>query len=214
MKLTGFATTTALTLTLAPAAWAGSMAEAPVEPMVAPVAVVAPAPYDWSGFYVGLSAGRASGDFTYYGEGYGSDPFDLEDGDSLGGFAGYNFQRGNWVYGLELAMQNVDPALEGFPTYQFDTMNDLKARIGYANNNVLFYAFGGISQGDWTNGAFGNFDADGTNMGVGAEMVFWGNWLGGIEYIHRSVDGDFLPGSDETFDSDFGTLQLRVGYKF
>ena len=178
---------------------------------MAPVAV-APLPYDWSGLYAGLSAGKTTGDFTYFGD--GSETFDL-DGRSLGGFVGYNYQRGSMVYGLELALQDVDAELEGYPTYHFNYVHDLKARIGFANDNMLFYAFGGYSKGEWENDTAGKFDADGPNMGLGVEMAFRENWLIGLEYIRRSLDGDFAPVSpSESFDSDVDTIQLRVGYKF
>ena len=65
MKLTGFVTTTALTLTLASAALAGSLSETPAEPMMESMVDVAPAPYDWSGAYVGLSAGKTTGGLLY-----------------------------------------------------------------------------------------------------------------------------------------------------
>ncbi len=211
MKNAFLNTATAIALIAAPAAWAGSVAEPEMEPMVAPVAVV-PAPYDWSGFYAGLSAGKTSGDITYVGE--GTETFDL-DGRSFGGFAGYNFQRGSLVYGLELALQDVDAEIETFPDYHFNYVHDLKARIGFTNDNMLFYAFGGYSMGEWENGSDGTFDADGPNMGLGVEMAFRENWLVGLEYIRRNLDGDFgtlFPG--ESFDADLDTVQLRVGYKF
>lgn len=218
MKLTGFLTTTALTLTLAPAAWAGSMAEALVEPMVAPVEVVAPAPYDWSGFYAGLSAGKTSGNFEYiFGPGE-TESYDL-DGRSFGVFAGYNWQRGNLVYGLELALQDVDAEQEDanfvYPEYHYNYIHDLKARIGYASDNMLFYAFGGYSMGEHQESDFGKFDANGPNIGLGVEMAFRENWLVGLEYIHRYLEGDLGPQEPGiSFDSDVDTIQLRVGYKF
>ncbi len=218
MRVTGLTTTTALTLTLASAAWAGGLTEPQPEPVIAPMVEVAPAPYDWSGFYAGLSAGKTSGNFDYiFGPGE-TEAADL-DGRSFGGYAGYNWQRGSWVYGLELALQDVDAEIEylgvAYPEEHFNYIHDLKARIGYANDNMLFYAFGGYSMGDYEIDGEGSWDANGPNMGLGVEMAFRENWLVGLEYIRRSLDGDFGPQEPGiSFDSDVDTVQLRVGYKF
>ena len=45
-------------------------------------------------------------------------------------------------------------------------------------------------------------------------MAFRQNWLVGLEYIRRSVDGDLTIFPDITFESELDTVQLRVGYKF
>ena len=205
-------TATAIALIAAPAAWAGSLSVAPSEPEMAPMVAPVDAPFDWSGFYAGLSAGKTTGDFDITV----TDPpafsrNDL-DGRSFGGFAGYNWQRGSLVYGLELALQDVDADLElngePRPDDHFNYLHDLKARIGFANDNMLFYAFGGYSMGEFEIAA-GKVDANGSN--------FRENRLVGLEYIRRSLDGDFNPvldGPEHTFDSKVDTIQLRVGYKF
>ena len=212
-------TATAIALIAAPAAWAGSLSVAPSEPEMAPMVAPVAAPYDWSGFYAGLSAGKTTGDFDITV----TDPpafsrNDL-DGRSFGGFAGYNWQRGSLVYGLELALQDVDADLElngqPRPNDHFNYIHDLKARIGFANDNMLFYAFGGYSMGEFEIAA-GKFDANGSNLGLGVEMAFREDWLVGLEYIRRSLDGDFNPAlvPEHTFDSNVDTIQLRIGYKF
>lgn len=213
MKNAFLNTATAIALIAAPAAWAGSVAEPEMEPMVAPV-VVAAAPYDWSGPYAGLSAGKSSGDLTLTFLQEGSDTGDL-DGRSFGGFAGYNWQNGSLVYGLELALQDVDAEVEQEPAYHFNYAHDLKARLGYAYDNMLFYGFAGYTMGEFEVDGEGTWDADGPNFGLGVEMAFRENWLLGLEYIRRNLDGDFAPEEpDLSFDADLDTIQLRVGYKF
>lgn len=215
MKLT--TTIAALAIIAAPAAWAGSLGETPTEPMMEPMAEAAPAPYDWSGFYAGLSAGKASGDFDYTIIGESSPYFSEEiDGKSYGIYGGYNFQNGNFVYGVELALQNVDASRDLVPESKFKSAHDLKLRLGYANDNMLFYAFGGVTKATWQNdsGGISEHDMDGTNMGVGVEMAFRENWLFGFEAIRRDLDGDLAPNFNENIDATFNTVQLRVGYKF
>lgn len=206
----------ALAIVAAPAAWAGSLGETPTEPMMAPMAEAAPAPFDWSGFYVGLSAGKTTGDNTYLDGGSPYESADL-DGQSFGGFAGYNFQRGNLVYGLELALQKVDAEYAFNTQEHVSEAHDLKLRIGYAWDNLLFYAFGGFSRGEYQidYAIDGSYDSDGTNYGIGADYAIRENWLVGLEYIHRSLDGSLAPDfASSAFDHDIETIQLRVGFKF
>jgi outer membrane immunogenic protein len=204
-------------LTLASATWAGSLGETPTEPTMEPMVEVAPAPYDWSGFYAGLSAGKSGGDFSYTDIGSPS-PYLTQDldGMSYGIHGGYNFQNGNFVYGIELALQSVDAEREPYPDSHFKSAGDLKLRLGYAMDNVLLYAFGGLTKAKWHNdsGVIDDYDMDGTNLGIGAEMAFRDNWLVGLEYITRDLSGDLVPDYDENIDSTLNTVQLRVGYKF
>ena len=63
----------------------------------------APAPaaavYDWSGPYIGVQLGYGAGE-AYFDVGPGHEGVDL-DGFVAGAYAGWNFQNGNFVYGLE-----------------------------------------------------------------------------------------------------------------
>jgi outer membrane immunogenic protein len=71
--------------------------------------VPAPAPlYDWSGFYVGATFGEAwNADVTLrdvdgYDGGGGTGDFSYDVDGIMGGlYAGYNWQNGNFVFGLE-----------------------------------------------------------------------------------------------------------------
>lgn len=216
MRPTSFVTSIALTLTLAPATWAGSMAETPAEPMMEPMVEVAPAPFDWSGFYAGLSAGKSTGDFDYLEDSVSYEAHDLT-GTSMGAFAGYNLQRGNFIYGLELALQRDVAEQDGFPDYNYPRVDDAKLRLGYAFDNIMVYGFVGRSRGEFHYFGTGtDYSATGNNYGVGADMVFNENWLVGLEYISRELEGDYDGdfGSEFTHKGDINTIQLRVGYKF
>ena len=93
-----------------------------VEPDPMPAAMAAPVEvHDWSGAYVGLSYGRTNNDLTL-----DSMPFDANDGTTTGFFAGYLMQRGNFVYGGELSVGNInDAGLTAAPTIEFTKSIDL-----------------------------------------------------------------------------------------
>jgi outer membrane immunogenic protein len=100
----------ALLASAAIAAVSSQMASAADLPVRAPLSrapAMAPA-YDWTGFYVGAnlgwSFGRASTDWTVAGAAAGSTSHNMDG--ILGGLqAGYNWQSGNWLFGLETDIQ-------------------------------------------------------------------------------------------------------------
>jgi opacity protein-like surface antigen len=92
--------------------------------------VIAPPPTstvtDWSGAYVGLSYGFASGDYSFTQ--LNGVNRDMDDGSLTQLFGGYQVQRGALVYGGELAFGSAqDTVVTGFPTAQVTDMIDLKA---------------------------------------------------------------------------------------
>ena len=105
------------------------------------IASVPAAAQDWSGFYAGVYAGNISGDWQHLnpdGSVYNSGPYSSDR--IAGAFAGYNLQRGNMVYGGELAAgRSGDFCFEEFPPECTDTFVDLKGRVGYSTGSVLVY---------------------------------------------------------------------------
>lgn len=68
---------------------------------------------DWSGGYVGISAGAASNTYSGQELNFGNRPFPNDgkgngDAEILSLTAGYDFQNGNWVYGGALSYGFVD----------------------------------------------------------------------------------------------------------
>jgi len=129
---------------------------------------------NWSGLYIGGSAGFGVGDTSdkikldgierdreravdY--KGYGiverllQSQYDVN-GAIYGLHAGYNVQRGNLVYGLEFgfngtAMDGATPCVVvGFCQRELDWYATGVGRLGYASGNSLFYGFGGVAWGD------------------------------------------------------------------
>jgi opacity protein-like surface antigen len=118
----------------------------------------------WDGFYLGIHAGYGWGGFNPSDV----DPFfaalieeDLEhdpDGGLLGVQAGYNFQRGRWVFGIEgdNAASNVEgdlfydyvispDTITDTQTMELDYLATLRGRIGVDMGSMLLYFTGGLA---------------------------------------------------------------------
>jgi outer membrane immunogenic protein len=181
-------------------------------PPPAPVAFV-PA-FTWTGFYVGLNAGYSwnNNDLTY-----GYQTFDWWSGNDIwtgnpqsadvsnngftgGAQAGYNYQFGAFVVGVEADIQYVDgqkdwnyarsgsATFDGSGPYDYnlgltasagiDWLGTLRARVGYAADRFLVYATGGL--------AFGNADSSATIIGTTSfntgrpvgNSFYYANWSG------------------------------------
>ena len=212
-------------------------ADAVVEEVVVDVAPV----FIWTGGYVGLHGGWAWGQENDNlsvleeppptEEQPVADEFDV-DGFIGGIHAGYNWQSGSFVYGLEgdidYADINGDADFGGGTgnlSLDSDWQGSLRLRAGYAMDTWLRYATGGV--------AFGHAELEASNLGVresdenthvgwtiggGVEKAFTPNWIGRFEVRYT----DF--GSE---DYDLGTLGdsveadwhqtavlLGVSYKF
>jgi outer membrane immunogenic protein len=151
---------------------AADMAPAPRAYSKAPPPIVAPI-YNWTGFYVGINGGG----------GWGTSRFDFVNvatttgnynvsGGLVGGTAGYNWQSGQFVFGLEgdidwsgLRGTNGNrptggaggfvcngPIAAGGTGFACGTDNTwlgtVRGRVGLAVNNVLFFGTGGVAFGD------------------------------------------------------------------
>jgi outer membrane immunogenic protein len=181
-----------------------------------PTPKYAPAPYipllTFQGFYIGGHIGGAWGDISgqsgnFFFPTAPATPFAFREGDLsgsgvFGGLqAGYNFQSGPWVYGLELDIggmgalsNNRDLHVVG-PVGNFaDLRNnggagwygDLTGRLGYAFGPAMLYAKGGFA---W---AAPNLSASEARTVTGVTTVFGNNnnntltgWTagGGLEYL-------------------------------
>ena len=161
----------------------------------------------WAGFYGGLSHSRVSG------HGLNSRMlFDFTTTDGLGGFVGYNWQRGGFVFGGELSYIDFDTSYWMPYVHQSNTL-ELRARGGYAAGNVMVYGFvGGARSALTTAWGMGGTpeNQDGYVYGFGLEAMVASNVSVGIELARRrlelsgrSTDGVFIE-----------TVSVRVGYHF
>ena len=181
-------------------------------PMAAPVI------YDWSGFYIGLNGGGGSAHKCWDLVGFGGEGCHDATGGTVGGQIGYRWQMSNWVFGLEgqgnWADFRGDNVSTLFPTAdinrsRIDAFGLLTGQVGYAWNNVLFYAKGGAAvvgdKYDIFDIPSGVLDASaketrwGAALGAGLEFGFAQNWSVGIEYDHL-----FMGNRDITFTTPGG----------
>lgn len=187
-----------------------ALASGPV--VVTPPEVVYTAPvaaaHNWAGAYGGLSFSRVTGGVNE-NTGGGVQP-DLESDTGFGLFAGYNWQSGNLVYGGELNYTNFSTPFVGFPATTQENALELRARVGYAMDNVLLYGFVGGARSTVEGGGT-SLTQNGVSYGLGAQMAFSNNMFAGLELARRDVSGSV---GGATLGSDIDTVSLRVGFQF
>lgn len=191
----------ACTLPLVPA-----LASGPVAPPPPVVDYVMPAPaFDWAGAYGGLSYSSVSGRVT---QSPGALP-DLDSVNGWGAFAGYNWQRGNFVFGPELSYIDFDTGYVGFPERQRNAL-ELRARAGYAVNNVMFYGFVGAARSELFGLGVWN-SQNGVSYGLGAQFHVRSNVFVGVEAARRNMSATI---GGANVENDIDTITLRIGYQF
>jgi outer membrane immunogenic protein len=164
------------------------------EPMVTKAPVVSPI-YNWTGFYIGVNGGGGFGrsDWTRTGN------FDLSGG-LVGGTAGYNFQTGPWVFGVEgdIDWSNIkgNTVVGCVPGCQTSNtwLSTVRGRVGYAFDRFLPYVTGGLAVGD-IRADVGNVNVAknteaGWTVGGGVEFAVVNNWSLKAEYLYVDL-GNF-----------------------
>jgi outer membrane immunogenic protein len=171
--------------------------------------------YNWTGFYIGgeVGGGWARGATTDvvpsggFPAGFTSQPINYS-GVLGGGYAGYNYQVNQIVLGID---GNYDGAgLTGSgsdisPTTGNTSVHSAKmkwdaaitGRLGYANNNVLFFVKGGWAWAGFSESStsttpggalFGNSNSsdtrNGGTVGGGIEYGFAPHWSAKLEYAY------------------------------
>jgi outer membrane immunogenic protein len=237
-------------------ATSASAADLAARPYTKAPAVVAAA-FDWSGFYIGGHAGYgwATEDHTDLLPGTGFWTFGpagifggvqrvKPEGAVYGGQAGYNWQAGNWVLGVELtgsgtSMRRTDNSIF-FPvtdrlSASIESTFTAAGRVGYAFNNWLPYIKGGYAGAQLN---VRNFDIFGSHLddntwrngyvvGAGLEYGFAQNWIIGVEYNYMDFGTQSFAGNRissagtvvtpaERFDDTLkiSTVTARLSYKF
>lgn len=166
---------------------------------------------NWTGFYAGGNGGSGiARDATTHSVVTGltyNNNFDLAPRGYNGGVqAGYNWQRGNVVYGLESDIQystqetdrscllTCTPATSASYRQKLDWFGTFRGRIGYGVGPTLFYATGGLAYGEVKTRVTENFAAFGINGTAKFQDVRAGWTLGaGIETPLELLDW-FKPG--------------------
>jgi opacity protein-like surface antigen len=191
---------------------------------VPPLATPA-APYDWSGLYVGGNFGGAwtTGNLNIPGNNFYGGLTDF-----IGGAqAGYNFQAGHFLYGVE---GTFDWATFDHPTLPTPTLGSVSqdwmatvtGRFGVVEDQWLVYGklgagwvhssailnFPGVS---WT----GSSTKDGWLIGGGIEYGFKPHWTVGMEYNFLALaDWDSATAPAITLNRDVQMVTAKINYKF
>lgn len=166
--------------------------------------------YSWAGPYLGANLGYNWGGVSFVSA--------KPSGVSGGGQAGYNWQSGALVFGLEGDLQ-ANSASDTFAAWKFSNpwFGTVRGRIGYALDNVLLYGTGGLAFGSLRAADFGQSESHtspGWALGVGAEFGLSRNWSARVEYLYVSLsDSRFgitsLPNSYET-----SLIRFGINYRF
>ena len=196
-------------------------AAGPTPTPVYPAAPVIPV-YYWTGFYVGGHLGAGwSGDGGFLG----------------GGQAGFNYQIGQSVLGVEgqlsaTSIKDTVSAIVISPGFavasasaeaRLDWITTLAARVGWAFDRWLAY---GKVGGAWAhvsvdvlanlNSIAGSASVSGSSnktvsgwmLGFGAEYALWDNWTAKIEYNMMDFGHDFIA------DDKVHVVKAGVNYRF
>jgi outer membrane immunogenic protein len=164
----------------------------------------------WAGPYLGGNLGYAWGSV---------DNNPTKPSGFVGGAqAGYNFQQGQWVFGVEGDIEATG-AEDTFAPWKFSNpwFGTVRGRAGYAFNNILFYGTGGLAFGDLRGETFGLSESHttaGWTAGVGAEFGFARNWSAKVEYLYVDLANSPFSITGVSNGYRFGTVRVGVNYHF
>jgi outer membrane immunogenic protein len=200
------------TTIIAATTFAASIAAAPADAADFGTPYTAPAPlaYSWMGPYLGLNLGGQWGSVTNSG----AEPW----GVTGGGQAGYNWQLGRFVFGVEGDLQGSS-ADDTFANFKFSNpwFGTTRVRAGVAFNNMLLYGTIGLAFGGGkveVNGLSESNTHVGWAAGAGLEVGFTPNWSAKAEYLYVDLSNQSyaLTGTSNGFESSI--FRLGVNYRF
>jgi outer membrane immunogenic protein len=167
-------------------------------------------PYSWIGPYVGANAG--------YQWGWVSNSPIQPSGIAGGVEAGYNWQRGQFVFGAEtdIELSGADATVAPF---QFSSpwFGTLRGRGGVTVGNVLIFGTAGLSYGDIRADSAGLTESHasvGWVAGAGIEVGFSQRWSAKAEWLYLDLaDRSFaLTGTNNGLTANL--LRFGVDYRF
>jgi outer membrane immunogenic protein len=182
-------------------------------PMAAPVYLS-----DWAGFYIGINGGG----------GWGHTSFDFFTGDNtttsggvFGGHAGYNWQYGSVVAGLEADFDGADiKKTDAFGVEQkTNQLASARARLGYVFfPSLLAYGTAGAGWGHTEINVPGT-TVDAINQfgwvaGAGLEYKLVDHVLLRAEYLHYDFGKTTLPNIGDNFKETVDVVRGGLSYKF
>ena len=196
---------------LSSGAIAGNIDTAIADPVITPPPTTTVT--DWSGSYCGLSysSGGGTESSAYYGT------YDYVDDTAIGGFCGNNWQRSNFVYGVELNVTVGSLAQYAGNHDELGTRTELRARVGYPMGDALVYGFLGYGTSDLTFVNSGNgYDVAGGAYGLGVDYMVTDRMFAGFEVSNVELTGTPTVGNGHgvEYTHDINVISLRIGWKF
>jgi outer membrane immunogenic protein len=166
----------------------------------------------WQGAYVGANLGYQWGATTNNR----TDPWG-----PAGGFqAGYNWQRGQFVYGAEADMQ-WSGADDTFAPWKFSNpwFGTVRGRAGWSMSNILLYGTLGLAYGTLKahNIATGTRESKshiGWAAGAGIEVSLTGNWSARAEYLYVDFSDRYYLSTGASHGLQSSLLRMGVNYRF
>jgi len=188
--------------------------------------------YNWSGFYIGASAGWSWGDSTASTTSPGNN-FNIPlNGGILGAQAGYNWMfAGNWVLGVEGDISwsgekgKITHPIAGPPetvSQSLDWLGTIRGRVGYAMGAWMPYVTAGFAWGNGTRssslggGSSQTLLHTGYVLGLGAEWAFAQNWTAKIEYQYVNLGAQTYSGipANPSVGITDNIFKVGLNYKF
>ena len=183
---------------------------------------------DWSGGYIGLSAGYADANDAWDAGGAPGDPSVSPEGASFAAFAGFGVDLGGVILGLETDLtipdlsDNASCNVVIECTFDVELMASLRGRAGIALGALQLYGTGGLAVGfiqadsDELGGSSANKTVEGWTIGTGVEYQVANTLRFGIEYRHSEyseVNFDLgTPTGDLTLETE--EVRARVAVVF
>ena len=225
MKKIALLGTTALAVFVA--ASAAFAADMPRKAPLAPSAPYMAAPFNWTGFYIGVHVGAGWSTKEWSEEGLTFANYNLN-GFLGGGQIGYNWQSGWAVFGVEAdaSVANLKGSafcLQVFCSSKIDALGTITARFGGAVDRALVYVKGG---GAWVHEKHTLLEQEisdsatrwGWTVGTGVEYAFAPNWSGKVEYnfLDFGKDNFFRDVFDAGVDirQTVHTVKFGLNYRF
>jgi outer membrane immunogenic protein len=200
--------------------------------------------HDWSGVYVGLTAGAATLDFDHdIDVASGSCDGALVDGSYSGNGAGFigggtigaNFQTGSIVFGVEADYSfvnasgtdnywNPDEDENGSITTELTSLGTLRGRVGFSMDHLLVYGTGGFAMGSVDIDQIDNYDDDnsptgsstryGWTAGAGIEYAATENISVKAEALYYDLGSESLDYGYGEYDNEVAGMVARAGVNF
>ena len=166
--------------------------------------------FSWAGPYLGGNLGYEWGTVSNSG----TKPSGIAGGIE----GGYNFQSGNWVFGIEGDLE-LTGASDTFASWKFSNpwFGTVRGRIGYAFNNILFYGTGGLAFGELRVETFGLSQSQtsaGWTLGAGTEFGLAPNWTAKIEYLYVDLSESQFAITGVSNGYRFGVIRAGLNYHF